>query len=538
LNSSPWLNNGALAAAIKAGANRRMRLRCEHEDLVREHRLEKEAAEELQTELSSEMRALRDQCQEQGKTVGMLTQRLADARGAVQAELHGAATERAALGGELMSEESQRQALEAARLNEESEAACRVEASDHQLASMVAVRDSLEAQLRASLKVQEELRSHIGAEREGRAELEVAGERELVAWHEHNSKETLQIGPLSEQLKGVREAQNKLRCYLKAEASLCETEMIALREKTYETEEDAQAHADNAKRCEAAFGASGCEQPHLQEEAAQAMEVADAQAQELEGVTRRTNDLETQFHLLKEEVLQCRQDDMALRLREERDTIVQEVQQEAARKEDLMDELEALRRSRGLFGCLFPGSGRQQSAPLPPPRTAPPPRQPPPQRQPSFQQPPPQRQPSFQQPPPQRQPSFQQPPPQRPAPSQPPPQRPAPSVQYQPPRHADPDDDDIRREPPPSQSIVTREVGDLGDEGGGVMVAESGSEGGSDVGGPRPARAEDQPAASQSDEYLFQRGRQADAVPTSTHQAGREERRQREEAQFIESDEV
>lgn len=57
-----------------------------------------------------------------------------------------------------------------------------MEAADQQLASMVNVRDSLKTQLRSALKVQTELREHIAAEREGRAELEVAGERELVAW--------------------------------------------------------------------------------------------------------------------------------------------------------------------------------------------------------------------------------------------------------------------------------------------------------------------------------------------------------------------
>mmetsp|Transcript_84453 Transcript_84453/g.149428 ORF Transcript_84453/g.149428 Transcript_84453/m.149428 type:complete len:888 (+) Transcript_84453:78-2741(+) len=493
LNSSPWLNNGAMAAAIKAGANRRMRLRCEHEDLAREHRCERAAAEELQEELSSEMRALRDQCQEQGQTVGMLTQRLADARGAVQAQLHGVATERAALGGELMSEESQRNALEAARLNEESEAACRVEAADQQLASMMAVRDSLQAQLRASLKVQDELRSHIGAERKGREELEVAGERELVAWHEHNSKETEQIGPLSEQLKGVREAQHKLRCYLKAEASLCQSEMLALRERTEETEEETQAYVDNARRCAAALGASACEQPHLQEEAAQAMEVANGHEQELESATRRTKDLEEQLRLLKEEVVQCRQDDLALRLREERDSIVEEVQQEACRKEDLMDELDQLRRSRGLFGCLFPAPPRSphHSAPLPPPAAAPP-RQPPPQR---------------------------------------------PAATYQPPlRHSDSDNSsgqDAARQPPPRQDFVTREIGD---EGAGVGVDESGSEVdqvGSDA--ALAARLARQGGAN-SDEYLFDRDRQAGAA-LSMQQAGAARERPSEE-QFIESDEV
>ena len=42
-----------------------MRLRCEQEDLRRQLQSEKEAADELQAELTSEMRELRDKCHEQ-----------------------------------------------------------------------------------------------------------------------------------------------------------------------------------------------------------------------------------------------------------------------------------------------------------------------------------------------------------------------------------------------------------------------------------------------------------------------------------------
>ncbi|CAK9053656.1 unnamed protein product, partial [Durusdinium trenchii] len=65
LKSAQWMKNGALAAAAKAGANPRMRLRCEQEDLKRQLQSEKEAADELQAELTSEMRELRDRCHEQ-----------------------------------------------------------------------------------------------------------------------------------------------------------------------------------------------------------------------------------------------------------------------------------------------------------------------------------------------------------------------------------------------------------------------------------------------------------------------------------------
>lgn len=200
-----WLRATAGAAGSEV---RRAKLRAEHQELAREHRSERFAAEELQARLSTEMRELRDQCHEQGQTVGMLAQRLADARSAVTTELRSAAAVRSALGCELINEESQRRALEAARRGEEAELSQRVEAAEQQLQTMRGVRASLETQLRASARVQAELREHIAAERGGRSELEVAGERELVAWSERNDRVS---GELRSRLQAEREETDTWR---------------------------------------------------------------------------------------------------------------------------------------------------------------------------------------------------------------------------------------------------------------------------------------------------------------------------------------
>lgn len=364
LKTAQWMSNGALAAAVKVGANRRMRLRCEQEDLMNELHCERQAAEELQTELSSEMRELRDRCHEQGQTVGLLTQRLADARSAIAAELQDAAAERAALGAEL-SEESQRNRLQAAMVHEEAEATSRVEAYEQQLASMVAVRDSLQAQLEAALKVQTELREHLAAERDGRAELEVAGEREMLAWEKNKE---MMHSPGAE-LQSVRDAQTKLQQHLNAEAVLCEREAAALRDRMEELEEEMQAAEESKQRCTVALGAAGCEWTLLHEEAAEAEQAASVRSAELERITRQAREIQAQVHGVKEDILQCRQDHTALELKQERDFLHEEVQQEALRQEDLYLELDEARRSRSLFQCLFPRKPPPQP-PLPPPSTA------------------------------------------------------------------------------------------------------------------------------------------------------------------------
>lgn len=370
LKSAQWMKNGALAAAAKAGANPRMRLRCEQEDLKRQLQSEKEAADELQAELTSEMRELRDRCHEQGQTVGLLTQRLADARSAIAAELQDAATERAALRGELLSEESQREKLQGALMHEEAEANCRVEAADQQLASMVAVRDSLKAQLQSALKVQVELREHIAAEREGRAELEVAGERELVAWEriKESSSSPCQLQ------SGAPDSRSRLRQHLNAEAAICEQEALAFRERVEELKEEIQENEDSNQRAMAALGAVGCEWPLLHEEAEEAIELANAKEAEVEGVKRRARDFQKQLERIREDILHCQQDHLALELKKERDLLNEEVQTEALRQEELFMELDAARRSRSLFQCFFPRNPRPPPPSTPPPqRTKPPP---------------------------------------------------------------------------------------------------------------------------------------------------------------------
>ncbi|CAJ1461111.1 unnamed protein product [Effrenium voratum] len=364
LRNAQWMNDGALAAAVKAGANQRMRLRCEQEDLRRQLLVERREADELQAELTSEMRELGDRCQEQGQTVGLLTQRLADARNAIQVELQDAATERARLSAELFSEESQRQQLQDSLQQEESEASARVEAADQQLASMASVRDSLQAQLQSALRVQTELREHIAAERDGRAELEVAGERELLAWERR--KESMQASPVSEKLKSSE--SQRLQQHLNAEAAICEQEAATFRQRVSQLSEELQESQENKQRALAALGAVGCEWPLLREEAAEAVELANSKEAELEGVNRRARDLQKQLDSMKEDILQCRQDHLALELKGERDLLNEEVQQEAIRQEELFLELDSARRSRSFLQCLFP----RTQPPLPPPTPAPP----------------------------------------------------------------------------------------------------------------------------------------------------------------------
>eukprot|EP00931_Biecheleriopsis_adriatica_P052968 TRINITY_DN30910_c0_g1_i1.p1 TRINITY_DN30910_c0_g1~~TRINITY_DN30910_c0_g1_i1.p1 ORF type:complete len:961 (+),score=186.22 TRINITY_DN30910_c0_g1_i1:180-2885(+) len=521
VNSAPWLGGGALAAAMSAGANRRLRLQCEHEDLQRELHAERQAAEELQAELSGEMRELRDQCQEQGQTVGLLTQRLADARNAITAELQSAATERAALGGELMSEESQRRKLEAALHNEESEAACRVQAAEQQLLSMVAVRDSLQAQLRGSLKVQDELLAHISAEREGRAELEVAGERELVAWQARNgsSKATSAPCSLPERLAGVRAARKKLRRYLNAEAEMCRREIDAMRERSLEASQEIRLCRDNETRNSTALEASECEMPHLAEEAREAVDAANASSLELEGVNRRVRELQDQLDAIKEAFVECREDHFAVQLKEEREYLTREVNQEMQRQQTLMVELKA-RKSRSFLHCLFPQRASQAPPPAPPLKSAPPPRTGEPVMGPRPVAPPVNT-------------------------------APLPDARLPTQRPPLPADDGLssnsgsRMGPPQQQQLPPQGLSGHpragGDEGGGVCVEES-SDDGSQPPVPKPKASLPQShSPDNADEYLFRGQRQDPSSGAGGHSsvaAGNTVGRGHAEPEVIESDEV
>lgn len=401
---STWL---ASASAASPGVNRRARLHQEYQQLMREHQTERASAEEIQSRLSSEMRELRDQCHDQGQTVGMLTQRLADARDAVTAELRAATTVRAALGGELMSEESQRRALEAARRSEECEVEIRIETSERQLEMMRRVREALESQLRSSLEAQDELREHIAAERGGCSELQVAGERELVAWNAYNSRvqselssrlqvereevETMrsvaarEMGHLEleneqqcreesallAQLSGVREAQEEARSQLQTEEVAWSQEGERLRERLREADEECRQRLDAVRRCRTAVGACGCERAELEEEFEQSAEEAQASSAEIERLEERSEGLVEELAHLQEAARRCREDDEAVRLQKERDMLLGQFRQEAELRAIFESELEALKRSRGIL-CWRRRPPAPPAAPLPPPSGPPP----------------------------------------------------------------------------------------------------------------------------------------------------------------------
>eukprot|EP00418_Pyrodinium_bahamense_P098304 CAMPEP_0179046058 /NCGR_PEP_ID=MMETSP0796-20121207/18495_1 /TAXON_ID=73915 /ORGANISM="Pyrodinium bahamense, Strain pbaha01" /LENGTH=572 /DNA_ID=CAMNT_0020742479 /DNA_START=94 /DNA_END=1815 /DNA_ORIENTATION=+ len=399
-----WLASAPSAGPGLATASRRARLQHEYQELQRQHRAERFTAEEIQSRLSAEMRELRDQCHEQGQTVGLLTHRLADARDAVTAELRAATTVRAALGGELMSEESQRRVLEAARRNEESEASSRIETSEKQLAMMRRVRASLEAQLRTSVLVQTELREHIAAERGGCSELEVAGERELAAWSAHNSRvqselscrlqaereeleswrsasmrEVTRFEQESEQhseeesallaeLHSVREAQDKVRAQLQAEAALWGREVERLRDCVREADEECWQSLDTARRYVTAIGACGCERAELAEEVASAA-AAQAVGAEFESLEDRRKGLLEELRETREAKEKCCEDGEVIC--RQRDGLVHEWREEDKVRGMLETELEALKKSRGIL-CWRRRQPAPSGAPLPPPEGPPP----------------------------------------------------------------------------------------------------------------------------------------------------------------------
>lgn len=406
LCNAGWFVNTRLAA--EAGENRRTVLRCEYQDLVREARAERSAAEELQASLSAEMRQLRDQAQQQGRNVGMLVQRLVDARHAVTGELRGAAARRAQLGADLAAEEAQRVALEETWRNEEAEVGGRVEAAEQQLATMTAVRDSLVAQLSTSLRSQNELRAQIACERSGRSELEVAGEREMAAWNEHNSmlygelrhrlqaersevdtwradvsrelsllqqeclerereEETMEL-----RLRSAKSAHDELESTLRAEAYAWSLEVERLRERTRQLDEECWSAADTAQRCRAALGACGLERTELQEEMQKCVAAARTGGTELERLEQRSRFLREELHQVQEGVARWKHDEEAGRLCQQRDDLVRQIQEATQFQSDLQGELEEVK-GRGIISCMF-GSRRQAGppAPLPPPASPPP----------------------------------------------------------------------------------------------------------------------------------------------------------------------
>lgn len=413
-----WLRS---VPGVTGSEARRATLRTEHQELVREQRTERLAAEELQARLSAEMRELRDQCQEQGQTVGMLAQRLSDARNAVTAELRGAAALHSTLGTELQSEESQRRALEAARRGEEAEIAHRVEAAEQQLSTMSGVRASLEAQLHASHRVQAELREHISAERGGRSELKVAGERELTAWSEHNERvcgelrsrlrseraevdtwrestaeevsrlkeeseeNTQEENQLMEQLQGVRQRQSMARRQLRSEVSSWNLEVEVLRERCLEVDEEHKQTEDALQRHTLSLGACGDERIELEEELQDRLGQASAAQDELQTLQCLSGELHDELREFQSHVQYYRADEEVIKLREERDRLIREVSRETEHHKKLREDIESERKSWG-FLCMkrrqVPNSppmtptlspaSQPAPAPLPPPQHEPP----------------------------------------------------------------------------------------------------------------------------------------------------------------------
>mmetsp|Transcript_83371 Transcript_83371/g.193754 ORF Transcript_83371/g.193754 Transcript_83371/m.193754 type:complete len:555 (-) Transcript_83371:62-1726(-) len=393
-----------------SGLGRRAKLQHEYQELLCEHQAERACADELQAKLSSEMRELRDQCQEQGQTVGLLTHRLADARDAVTAELQAATTVRAALAGELMSEESQRRALQAACRNEEAELEVRVHTSEKQLAMMSKIRACLEAHLQSSVQIQTELREHIAAERVGCSELEIAGERELVALSAHSTRVQSELNSrlqaereeveswrtvasaeirqykeeserhsheetmLLSKLTSVREVQDEVRANLRAESTSWMYEIEHLRERLHEADQECWQRLDAARRYGTATGACECERAALEEELELSMEAARTRRAEVEGIEEHSAGLLDELHQIRESMEWCHEDDEAAQLCKERDSLLNHLRQEAELRGVFESELEALRKSRGIL-CWrrrqpLPPSG--SAAPLPPPSGPPP----------------------------------------------------------------------------------------------------------------------------------------------------------------------
>ncbi|CAE7246339.1 unnamed protein product [Symbiodinium pilosum] len=165
------------------------------------------------------------------------------------------------------------------------------------------------------------------------------------------------------ELQSARDSQTRLQQHLNAEAVICEREAAALRDRMEELEEEMQLAADSKERCKVALGAAECEWSLLHDEAEEAEQAASARNAEVERVTRQAREIQAQVHGVKEDILQCRQDHLALELKQERDLLHDEVQQEALRQEDLFLELDEARRSRSIFQCLFPRNKSQPPLP-------------------------------------------------------------------------------------------------------------------------------------------------------------------------------
>lgn len=386
------------------GLGRCESLRREHRALVREHQGEQVASEQLQARLTCEMDELRDSCNEKGQAISLLTSRLSDTATAVKEELRTAAQLRYELETELAAEEARRIELEATLGHDEKDAEAKVAAAEQQLASMTGVRESLEAQIRTSLQIQAELHDHIAAERSGRAELEVAGQRELSAWKEHNSKvheeiqdrleaersevdtwraatardvsrlreESAQFtgeeAVLLSQLATLRESQGRDRARLHSEAAMWHHEVAELRRRVERVDEECRESGDFAQALNEERVAAASEKRELEDELNACAEKRRCSDNDLAQTEHESQELKEELERLRNSVARCRDDPEHARLCEERDEIQAEIQAEAEHKELLEDELAAA--SRGWCRRRNPES--QQRKPLPPPAGPPP----------------------------------------------------------------------------------------------------------------------------------------------------------------------
>eukprot|EP00927_Polykrikos_kofoidii_P072428 TRINITY_DN68547_c0_g1_i1.p1 TRINITY_DN68547_c0_g1~~TRINITY_DN68547_c0_g1_i1.p1 ORF type:complete len:876 (+),score=189.72 TRINITY_DN68547_c0_g1_i1:315-2942(+) len=399
-------NCGGPFGQSNGGEGPHVTLQREHRELVREHRAEQEASEEMQLRLSAEMMELRDSCHEKGQAISTLTCRLAETAEAVTSELQGAAVVRHELEVELAREEATRRDLEATLGTEEGEAASRVQASEQQLQAMQGVRASLEAQIRTSFQIQAELSDHIAAERNGRAELEVAGERELLAWREHNARvrteiqhrleneksevsewrastenQVIRLREESEQhsheesellaeLSQLREAQVRDRTRLQGEASLWQQEVEILNTRVQEVDEECKGGDELHQRLNEERAICASEKEELEEELRKVLEQRGVADKDLQLCDESSKELHQELSCLKESVNELRHDDVTTRLYQERDELRKEIHDESQQKSEL--EAELANASRGVFSCFRRRPPRGTSSPLPPPEGPPP----------------------------------------------------------------------------------------------------------------------------------------------------------------------
>mmetsp|Transcript_101796 Transcript_101796/g.180518 ORF Transcript_101796/g.180518 Transcript_101796/m.180518 type:complete len:421 (+) Transcript_101796:128-1390(+) len=159
---------------------RRATLEQECQDLRQERAAEHEATEQLQAALLSEMRQLRDQCHEEGMTIGLLSETIDRAADNMTMELHDMMALRAELQAELLREEAQRRSVEADQHAEEEEIRRQLEVMENQLEHMHQARVSLGAHLERIGQTKAWLRRDIDVERDSRTKQEVTGQLKLA----------------------------------------------------------------------------------------------------------------------------------------------------------------------------------------------------------------------------------------------------------------------------------------------------------------------------------------------------------------------